>query len=105
MRRAYLSVVGQATDVERGALIRAGVTGAAGVRVVEVQPGSAAAEADLRSGDVIVTLAEIRIESADDLQRALPAQVIGSRIRVVVVRGGEPVELWARPTELPDADR
>jgi S1-C subfamily serine protease len=103
VRRAYLGVVGQAMEIERAALLRAGVTGTTGVRVVEVQAGSAAESAGLRGGDVIIQLGDNRIESADDLQRALAPHAIGAEVEIRVLRAGEPARLSARPTELPDA--
>jgi S1-C subfamily serine protease len=103
VRRAYLGVVGQAVEVDRAALLRAGAPGRFGVRVVEVQKGSAAESAGLRSGDVIFQLGEVRIESADDLQRALAPHAIGARVEVAVLRNSESVRLWAHPAELHDA--
>jgi S1-C subfamily serine protease len=104
VRRAYLGVVGQTVDVDRAALIDHGLAGASGVRVVEIQAESAAARAGLRAGDTIVRLAGVRIESADDLQRALGAHRVGERLQIVVLRDRAPLSVEAMPTELPDRE-
>lgn len=100
VRRAYLGVVGQTVEVERGQIAAHHLTGTGGVRVVEVQPGSAAARAGLRTGDVIVRLGDARVDSADDLQRALGGQHIGARLAVEVLRNGTGVLVDALPEEL-----
>lgn len=102
VRRAYLGVVGQTLELNRGAVLRHGLEGASGVRVVEVQPDTAAARAELLPGDIIVHLGETRILSADDLQRALGHHAVGQRLRLAVLRNGVPMNLEVMPTELPD---
>jgi S1-C subfamily serine protease len=71
------------------------------VRVTDVQPDSAAARSGLRPDDVIVRLAEMRVVSADDLQRVLGPEAIGERLAMDVVRDGEMRRLEATPVELP----
>jgi S1-C subfamily serine protease len=102
VRRAYLGVVGQTMELERGLALRHRLEGAGGVRIAEVQVESAAARAGLKPGDVIVRLGEARIHSADDLQRALGAQAIGARVAVAVVREGDLHVVEAVPAELPE---
>lgn len=101
VRRAYLGVVGQTIELERGLLLRHRLPGRGGVWVAEIAPGSAAARAGLRPGDVLVRLGDTRIESADDLQRALGAQPPGILVVVGVLREGEEVRLDAVPDECP----
>jgi S1-C subfamily serine protease len=102
VRRAYLGVVGQSMELDRGLALRHRLDGAGGVRVVEVQADSAAARAGLKAADVIVRLGGTRIHTADDLQRALGAHAIGARVVVAAVRDGEVQVMEAVPTELPD---
>ncbi len=100
VRRAYLGVVGQAAEVERGVALRHHLGAAAGVRVVEVQPDSAASRAGLRPADVIVRLGDVRITSPDDLQRVLGPAAVGERLALDVLREGEMRRLEAVPAEL-----
>ncbi|MDR7522041.1 MAG: trypsin-like peptidase domain-containing protein [Armatimonadota bacterium] len=102
VRRAYLGVVGQTVELDRRLTLHHRLGGHWGVRVAEVQQDSAAARAGMRAGDIIVTLDEIRIESGDDLQRALGQRQIGTPVRLGILRDGAVRTVEARPTELPD---
>jgi serine protease Do len=68
-------------SVESGALVRG------------VEPGSPAASAGLRPGDVIVDLAGTPVESVEDLLGALRRTPPGSQQPVVVVRNGGRITL------------
>ena len=82
-----------------------GLSARAGVIVVEVEPGSPAADAGLRREDVITTLGSTRIENSGDLLGALRDYQPGDDVTLTVVRsgtGGEEeieVELGERPRE------
>ncbi len=102
VRRAYLGVSGQTVRLERREVIEYAVSTPTAVRVMEVQPNTAAADAGLQPGDLITKAGEITIASADDLQRALGRHAIGEPLVVEIVRGGRRLTLTARPTELPD---
>jgi len=102
VRRAYLGLTGQTVEVDRDLLLRHRLGGRGGVRVTEIQSGAAAARAGLRPGDVLVRVGEARIESSDDLQRALGAHPPGVLLVLGVLRAGEEVRLEALPDELPD---
>lgn len=67
--------------VDNGALVRG------------VEPGSPAAAAGVRPGDVIVELGDNSVKSVEDLLGALRRTAPGSRQPLVVVRGGERVTL------------
>ena len=101
VRRAYLGVSGQTVRLERSEVIEYAVSTPTAVRVMEVQPNTAAADAGLLPGDLITKAGEITIASADDLQRALGGHAIGEPLVVEIVRGGRRLTLTARPTELP----
>ncbi len=102
VRRAYLGVSGQTVRLERREVIEYAVSTPTAVRVMEVQPNTAAADAGLLPGDIITKAGEITIASADDLQRALGRHAIGEPLVVEIVRGGRRLTVTARPTELPD---
>lgn len=102
VRRAYLGVSGQAFALDRRLALAHRIDAATGVRVVEVQPDTAAAQAGLQIGDLIVKIAEVAVASPDDLQRVLGRHPIGEPLTIHVLRGAELQTLTARPAELPD---
>jgi S1-C subfamily serine protease len=70
-------------------------SGAAGARVSEVSPGGPAAEAGIRSGDVIVALNGTAVTGEDPVHRVvgiLRAVKPESRVSVRVLRDGKPQE-------------
>ena len=88
VRRAYLGVASQP------ARLAAEIEGSDRVLlVVMVEAGSPAANAGLLVGDSIVAIDGARLRSADDLQAALDAVDVGSRVSINIVRGGESVEV------------
>jgi len=66
-----------------------GVAVLEGIVVVEVTPGSAAADAGLREGDVIVELGDEPIPNTGELSKFLIAHPPGDKVTVVFFRGSE----------------
>jgi membrane-associated protease RseP (regulator of RpoE activity) len=63
--------------------------GADGLRLAGVQPGSAAARAGVREGDVIIRFAGAAVSNFDELRRAIATRRPGDRVDVVYLRNGE----------------
>jgi S1-C subfamily serine protease len=70
-----------------------------GVLVQSVEPGSAAAQAGLRSGDIIVGFADAAIAGIDALHRALTAERVGRSVPVTLLRRGQKIALSIEPRE------
>jgi S1-C subfamily serine protease len=68
--------------------------------VVEVVPGSPAAEGGLRPEDLIVAVDGEHVEKVDDVQRLMVGDRIGASVAVEVLREGRRVELSLVPVEL-----
>jgi len=102
VRRAYLGISGQVAPIARGLVLEYALPAETGVRVAEIQPGTAAADAGLRSGDIIVKIGDDVVATPDDLQRALGAHRIGVALPVEVLRGAERVQVVTHPRELPE---
>ena len=70
-----------------------------GAVVVEVQPGSGAARAGVRVGDLIVALDGKLIPGMDELSRAIRAREPGARVELTLVRGDDELTVEAELTE------
>jgi S1-C subfamily serine protease len=70
------------------------------VEVVEVVEGSPAAQAGLRSEDLIVDLEGQPVAGVDDLQRLMAGELIGREVTFTVVRGDRTLPLRLVPAEL-----
>lgn len=97
VRRSYLGVTGQAVRLPPGV---GGPVPTAAVRVVDVQPGTAADAAGLRPGDVILRAGQTPTGSADDLQRVLGRHPVGHPLELEILRDGRRLTVVAYPTEL-----
>ncbi len=68
---------------------------AAGVRLAGVSSGSPAALAGLQEGDVIIRLADKKIENIEDLTGALSDRKAGDEVEIAILRAGTPLTLKA----------
>ncbi len=93
VRRGQLGLVAQDLTPE---LARAfGMQQGLGAVVAQVTRGSAAEQADLQPGDVIVALNQRQITGSGDLRNAIGLLRVGTRIRLDVLRKGRPLTLHA----------
>ncbi|NNH06479.1 S1C family serine protease [Cellulomonas fimi] len=98
VRRAWLGIAG--TQVRLSPELAARMGSRTGLQVVEVSPGSPAAEAGLHRGDVVVELDGNRVVTATAVQRLMVEDAIDRRIEVTVWRNGALVDVLAYPREL-----
>lgn len=98
VRRAYLGVAGGARPLPPRPAAQLGID--RGIEVVEVVEGSPAQAAGIRPGDIIVSGGGSRLTDARDLQSLMTGDRVGKDFSLTVVRGGEVLELTARPHEL-----
>ena len=101
MVRAYIGMAGQNTELQRRVTRFHGLAVTSGVTVAALEPGSPAAQAGLRPGDVIVGLDGQPIAGIDDLQRLLTAHRVGVRLGMTLLRGAEKLDLAIVPAESP----
>jgi serine protease Do len=71
-----------------------------GVEIVQIVEGGPADRAGLRVEDLIVAVDGMRVESVNDLQRLMVGDLIGSQIRIDLIRGGRELEVDVVPEEL-----
>ena len=72
-----------------------------GVLVYRVMRGSPAAQAGLKSGDVIKTVNGRAVTTADDVQQAVENSTVGGNLQVGIKRNGQTLNLAVRPGVLP----
>lgn len=98
VRRAYLGIAGGARPLPPRLAERFDREG--GVEVVEVVPNGAAARAGIRPEDIVLEVDGAPVEDVGDLQRLMVGERIGGRVRVLVSRHGEELEIEVVPDEL-----
>jgi S1-C subfamily serine protease len=79
-----------------GVSARPTLDGSDGALVATVEPGSGADAAGIRSGDVIIRLADSRIDSPSALVAAITSREPGVEVEVELVRDGETLTVTAR---------
>lgn len=75
------------------------IHGARGAVVVEVHPGSSAAEAGVAAGDVITSLNGRSVNSASDVHNVLGLLRVGEEVVIGLLRNGQPKQVRARLRE------
>jgi S1-C subfamily serine protease len=101
IRRSYIGVGGQNLPLHRRVVRFLHLSVASGVLVISVAPGSPAADAGLREGDVVIEFAGQPVPSIDALHKMLTGDCIGRRLPLKVVRGHEKLALEVAPEEMP----
>ena len=99
VRRAYIGIAAQQLALSRRRRHAAGLAQENAVMVANVEPGSPAQRADLRVGDIILSLDGIPVTGADDLIRMLAGEKIGRAVEIDALRSGERHTLSLVPGE------
>ena len=99
--RAYLGFGGQSRPVDRRLARMLGLPGERAIEVVRVEPGGAAAAADLRPGDLIISIDARPVETVDDVHRRLGPEAIGRPVKIGLARDGHRAETTVTPREAP----
>jgi S1-C subfamily serine protease len=101
VRRGWLGIAGQNRPVGRELARRVGLGHASGVEVTGFDERGPAAKSGLRVGDVVVGVDGKRVESVDDLHRALQRWPIEKALALAVLRARELVDVAVTPVEAP----
>ncbi|MFM0324678.1 S1C family serine protease [Caballeronia glebae] len=99
VRRAYIGVAGTTTPISRRVQRFFALASASGVHVMEIVKGSPAALGGLRTGDRIVAVDGIAVDSVDSLQRTLDASRIDKPVEIAVLRGAQKLDIQVTPVE------
>jgi S1-C subfamily serine protease len=98
VRRAFLGLVSTPAPVPARFAVADGRRRS--LRVVEVVPGSPAAQAGLRPGDLVLAVDTKPLSDAQSLQKLLFEEAIGRRMEITVLRGEALVDVVAVPVQL-----
>jgi S1-C subfamily serine protease len=96
VRRAWLGIGAIRRPLDRRLAYHHGL-GAAAVEVQSVEPGSPAARAGLRDGDLIVRFGTIALDGIDALHRALRTWPAGQTVPLAVIRRGSRLAIDVTP--------
>jgi S1-C subfamily serine protease len=100
VRRSHLGVAGYDAPLPRFYVRTHHLAHDRGVAVTAVTDGSAAADAELRAGDIIVEFAGEPVRGVDDLHRLLTEDRIGELVALKILRRGELRRLLVTPREV-----
>jgi len=89
VRRGYLGVRSQRVDVQEAARAALGREQHTGLLIVGVEAGSPAAEGGLMVGDILVAMDGEPVREPDDLMARLAGGLVGRKVNVQVLRGGQ----------------
>ena len=97
--RAYLGVIIQPVTQPLAQQFEVKVK--SGVLIAEVQPGSPAANAGLKAGDIVLQFADRPVSSPSELQSLVEQSKIGSTDRLTVLRDGKKMMIDVTSKEMP----
>jgi S1-C subfamily serine protease len=103
IRRSYLGVGGQTVPLLRTLVRTYRLPAASGVLVAHVEPGSPAAVAGLREGDIILALDTTSVPDVNALHKLLTADRIDRPATLAALRHTERLALTVTPREMPVA--
>ncbi|HEX5858869.1 MAG TPA: trypsin-like peptidase domain-containing protein [Microbacterium sp.] len=98
VRRAWLGVAGAQITLSPELAGRVGSR--TGMQVASVIPGSPAATAGARRGDIVISVDGTPVTSATGIQRLMVERAIGRRMELTVWRNGALVDIVVQPQEL-----
>ena len=103
VRRAYIGVSGATVPVATRVVRHFGLRSSSAVHVLELVPGSPAAEAGVEAGDRMIALDGVPIDGIDGLQRLLDATWIGREGELQLLRRSSLISVKLRPVEVPSS--
>jgi S1-C subfamily serine protease len=91
----------EVADLSAESAARSRPQGRAGALLEAVRPGSPAAKAELRKGDLVVRFGDVPVRNGDQLAVALRKARVGEPVPILIVRRGRELDLLAVPTSQP----
>jgi serine protease Do len=97
VKRGYLGL--QMVDVDEETAKELGLPKAQGSAIGRVVPGSPAAKAGIRAGDVVLKFGPAEVRDANHLKSLIAQASVGSEVKVKILRRGEERELTVKVGE------
>jgi serine protease Do len=91
IRQGYLGVGLQPVAIPAGLQEKIGGQ-QSGLIILSVEAGSPADQGRLQLGDTLISLSGKPLSDVDDLQNALQGDSVGQNVKLVLLRGGEPLD-------------
>jgi S1-C subfamily serine protease len=91
----------EVADLSADTAVRYRLQGRTGALLEAVRPGSPAAKAELRKGDLVVRFGDGPVRDGDQLAVALRKAKVGEPVPILIVRRGRELNLLAVPTSQP----
>ena len=89
VRRSFLGIAGQQRQLIRRLTRFHNLENNFGVEVVGINENGPSAQAGMKKGDIVVSIAGVKTETVDDLHRTLSERAVGEPIDLVILRGTE----------------
>ena len=99
VRRGVLGLAGQTRPIDRRLARQRELSQKTGVEVMEVVPRKPADRAGLKSGDILLALDGVTVQSVDEVHRLLGASSIGRPMSCKVLRGAALIDVTVTPEE------
>lgn len=100
IRRGYLGVAGQQRPLSRQLVRYYGLPNQFGVELLNVEKESPAKDAGLMSGDIIVAVDGLAVQSIDEVHRMLTDWKEGASVTLTVIRLNERLEIAVTPIQV-----
>jgi S1-C subfamily serine protease len=101
--RGFLGISGQTVPLPARVIRYFNLQQETGVHILNVVKGSSADKAGMKEGDVIIKLAEQKINNVDEIHKLLTADKIGKKLDVTLLRGWtQKFETYVTPGTSPD---
>ena len=99
IRRSYIGLAGQTVPIPRAVARENQLAVTSGVFIASIEPGSPAAVAGLKDGDVVIAFAGVPVTGIDDLHRLLTDERIGAPTMVTILRAARRRQMTIVPRE------
>ncbi|EPG74725.1 trypsin-like peptidase domain protein [Leptospira fainei serovar Hurstbridge str. BUT 6] len=100
VKRGYLGIGGQNQTIPHTVRGVNRISQESGVLVQSVETDSPAGKVGIRNGDIVISLAEKKIDGVDDLHKVLDESSIGKKLTIRLLRDGSLRTIFVEPREL-----